>query len=105
MMKRFWIWSVVLFFAVKTRAADVALDAVGKVQHFRQNTAGAPTVPTTNGYSFQAFVVASTNNAVTGATVLLPNNSIKTLALESPVDLRFEQYFNTLAALDAAYPH
>jgi hypothetical protein len=101
--------SVLLGFAVTgsipVRAADVLLDAVLKVQHFQQLTSSAPTVPATNGYSFQAFVVGSTNNLVTNATVRLPSGATRPLLPETSINLRYEEYFNTVGALDAAYPH
>lgn len=107
MMKRFWIWCVLVCLTTvrNLSAADVTVDAVLKLQHFLQYTAGAPVQPSTNGFSFQAFVVASTNYVVTGAVVTLPNSSTRTLTNESPVDLRFSEKFNTSIAMDTAYPH
>jgi hypothetical protein len=107
MMKRFWIWFVLVWLAAvkNLSAADVTVDAVVKVQHFLQYTAGTPVQPSTNGFSFQAFVLASTNDVVTGAVVTLPNISTRILTNESPVDWRFEEKFDSAAAMDAAYPH
>lgn len=94
-----------VFNAVSVKAADVLLDAVLKLQRFQQLSAGAPTTPPAGGFSFQAFVIGSSTNLVTNATVRLPSGAIKTLLPETSLNLRFEEYFNSAATLDAAYPH
>lgn len=90
------------------RAADVAYFGIIKSQEFVQTNAGPPVARATNGYAFNALVVASTNHVVTNATVK-PSNAIPVRTLVSTdaeqVLWRFEERFNTQAALDATYPY
>ncbi len=91
-----------------THAADAAFFGLVKLRQYAQTPGGNPAELPSNGFSFQAFVIASTNNAVTNATVSFkPSASAVTrtlLPLADGLGLRFEEYFNTLDALDAAYP-
>lgn len=90
------------------RATDVAYFGIIKSQEFVQTNAGPPVARATNGYAFNALVVASTNHVVTNATVK-PSNAtpLRTLvSTDSGQALwRFEERFNTQAALDATYPY
>jgi hypothetical protein len=89
-------------------AADVAFFGIIKSQEFVQTNAAAPMARPTNGFAFNAFVIASSNHVVTNATVK-PSNAtpLRTLLPISTNTLdswRFEERFQTSAALDAAYP-
>lgn len=89
-------------------AADATAMGLIKLRQFEQ-TPGAGAAPaSTNGYSFQAFVLCSTNGSVTNATVTFKLNGVAaTRELQPLADglgLRFEDRFQTQAALDAAYP-
>jgi hypothetical protein len=87
------------------RAADVSLFGVIKSSEFRQTNA-TPVALASNGYAFNAFVIATTNGVVTNATVKPSNGTpVRTLLPESDgLSLRFEERFHTQAALDATYP-
>lgn len=89
-------------------AADAAFYGIIRLHQYVQQPGGAPTTPSSNAYSFQAFVVASNNFAVTNATVSFRRSTTpvtKTLALESNgLALRFEERFASQSALDSAYP-
>lgn len=89
-------------------AADALFYGIIKLRQFTQAPGGNPVSPASNAYSFQAFVVASNNFAVTNATVSFNRSStpvVKTLALETNgLALRFEERFDTSQALEAAYP-
>ncbi|MFM1769350.1 MAG: hypothetical protein RJA22_1879 [Verrucomicrobiota bacterium] len=91
-----------------TRAADVALFSLIKSQTYQQTSAGAPVALASNAFAFNAVVLASSNNVVTNATVD-PSNStpLRQLAATDPSQVlwRFEERFNTQAALDSVYPN
>jgi hypothetical protein len=86
-------------------AADVDYFGVIKLQQFYQTNASAPVIAN-NGYSFQAFVNASSSFSVTNATVKPSNtNLLRTLTPNSDGTIwRFEEAFSSQALLDAAYP-
>jgi len=109
-MNRLFILSLLVtgFALACVRAADVAFFGIIKSQEFIQTNAAAPVPRPTNGFGFNAFVVASSNHVVTNATVK-PSNAtpLRTLLPEDTNSLavwRFEEKFQTAAALDAAYP-
>jgi hypothetical protein len=91
------------------RAADVAFFGIIKSQEFVQTNANSPAARPTNGFAFNAFVFANSNNVVTNATVK-PSNTTPLRQL-LPLDTntlaawRFEERFNTQSALDGAYPN
>ncbi len=90
------------------RAADVAFYGIIKSQEFVQTNAGPPVARATNGFAFNALVLASTNNVVTNATVkpanATPLRSLVTTNADQ-VLWRFEERFSSQANLDAAYPN
>jgi hypothetical protein len=87
-------------------ASDASYYGVLKLAQFQQSLTNAPTPLATNGYSFSAFVVASTNFAVTNATFKAPNSSTnRPLTLNTKGDeLQYTELFQTQASLDSAYP-
>lgn len=93
---------------ITNRAADVAFFGMIKSQEFIQTNAATPVARPTNGFAFNAFVVASSNHVVTNATVKPSNTTpLRTLLAADTNTLavwRFEERFNSSAALDAAYP-
>jgi hypothetical protein len=91
---------------VSALAADVSYYGILKVQEFVQTPSAAP-APVTDGFSFHAFVVASTNGSVTNATVRRVGTATENALLPRGGDLlfEFEQRFASQAALDTAYPN
>jgi hypothetical protein len=87
-------------------SGDVSYFGVIKSQHFRQTSATTVTVLPTNGYGFNAFVVASNVGLVTNASVKPSNQTpLRWLLPESDnTTWRFTEFFNTQSALDSAYP-
>jgi hypothetical protein len=89
-------------------AADVAFFGIIKSQEFVQTNASAPVARATDGFAFNSFVLATTNNVVTNATVK-PSNStpLRTLVSTNADQLfwRFEERFNTQSSLDNTYPY
>jgi hypothetical protein len=84
----------------------VSYYGVVKSIFYEQTNASAPSVLASNAYGFTAFVVASTNDVVTNATVK-PSNSAPLRQLfpdTNQISWRFEDFTNTQNALDAAYP-
>ena len=99
----------VLLSSASLWGADVAFFGIIKSQEFVQTGAAAPAARLTNGFAFNAFVFASSNNVVTNATVK-PSNATplrQLLALDTNTlaAWRFEERFNTQSALDVAYPN
>lgn len=87
--------------------ADVSYFGVIKSHQFEQAPGQAPRLLTTNAFRFTAVVVAATNDAVTAATVKVPNAAGTLLALErtsNGMAFWYEAAFPTQAALDAAFP-
>lgn len=92
---------------MRVGAADAAFFGILKSQQYRQADAGAPVPFPSGGFAFNSFVFASTNGAVTNATVDPPGATpVRTLVPDaSQAVLRYEERFDTQAALDAAYPN
>ena len=90
------------------RAGDVSYYGIIKSQRFQQTNSTPPTALASNAFGFSAFVFASTNFAVTNATVTAPAPSptpTRTLVPDSGgTGLLFDETFNTQSALDTAYP-
>lgn len=90
------------------RAADVSFFGIIKSQEFVQTNAGPPVARATNGFAFNALVLASTNNVVTNATVK-PSNAtpLRTLVTTNADNVlwRFEERFSSQAGLDSVYPN
>lgn len=100
--------SIVCTSAKPGLAADVAFFGIIKSQEFVQTNAGPPVARATNGFAFNAFVLASTNNVVTNATVKPSNTTpLRTLVSTNADQLvwRFEERFNNQSSLDASYPY
>lgn len=85
-------------------AADVSYYGVIKSIQYQQTNDLAPAPLATNGYAFNAFAVASTNNVVTNATVRVGSNSPIPLTSTNTVFWQYANAFDSQAALDAAYP-
>jgi hypothetical protein len=85
-------------------AADVSDYGVVKSIQYQQTNDLAPAPLATNAYVFNAFVVASTNNVVTNATVKVGTNAPVPLTTTNTVYWLFQDPFNSQAALDNAYP-
>ncbi len=105
----FSIAVVALLSLVEAQAADVGFFGLIKSQEFVQTNSATPASRATNGFAFNAFVLANSNNVVTNATVKLSNATLLRQLL--PLDTntlaawRFEERFNTQLALDNAYPN
>jgi len=84
--------------------ADVSDYCVIKSIQYQQTNDLAPVPLATNAYVFNAFVVASTNNVVTNATVKVGNNTPIPLTSTNTLYWLFQDPFNSQAALDTAYP-
>jgi hypothetical protein len=99
---------VALLSLLRAPAADVGFFGIIKSQEFVQTSSAAPAGRLTNGFAFNAFVLANSNNVLTNATVK-PSNATPLRQL-LPLDTntlstwRFEERFNTSNALEAAYP-
>lgn len=85
-------------------AADVSYYGVIKSIQYQQTNDLAPAPLATNAYAFNAFVVATTNNVVTNATVKVGSNTPIPLTSTNTIYWQFVNAFNSQAALDAAYP-
>lgn len=98
----FMIFSI----SIQCFASDVSYFGVLKSQHYRQIDATIVSILSTNGYGFNAFVVASQNGAVTNVSVSRSGSSQTRWLLPETDDRvwRYTEFFNTLSALDSAYP-
>src|SRR5437867_9251289 len=104
MNRSLYLCFVLLVFAGALPAADVSFYGIAKEQQFVQPTQGPPALAASNAFGFIAFVITSTNGAVTNATVRPPGGTNRTLAAEGD-SFQFNDFFNTQAALDTAYPN
>ena len=89
-------------------AADVAFFGIIKSQEFVQTNASAPGARPSNGFAFNALVLASTNQVLTNATVKPSNTTPLRTLLATNADhvfWRFEERFDSQASLDATYPN
>ena len=86
--------------------ADVSYYGVLKsMQTLQTNSGNAPVVLSSNGYSFTAIAVASTNNVLTNATVKPGAGALRALApTTNNTFWIYTQSFNSQSALDSAYP-
>ncbi len=84
--------------------ADVSYYGVVKSIQYQQTNDLAPAPLATNAYVFNAFVVASTNNVVTNATVKVGANTPIPLTSTNSLYWLYQNPFNSQAALDSAYP-
>ena len=86
--------------------ADALCFGVVKSAQYEQTLSAAPVPLASNAYAFHAFVVPSTNYAVTNASFKAPNVSAnRSLSLSTNGDsLLYTEQFQTQSALDAAYP-
>lgn len=89
-------------------AGDVSYYGIIKSQRYQQTVSTPPTALLSNAFAFNAFVIATTNLAVTNATVKAPAPSATpTRTLVSRLiggDWQYDEQFNTTNALDTAYP-
>lgn len=88
------------------RAADVSYFGVIKSAQFQQTASSPPTILSSNGYAFTAFVVPATNYAVMNASFGAPNaGTNRALTLSTNGDsLLYSETFQTSQALESAYP-
>ncbi|MFM2081776.1 MAG: hypothetical protein RL380_467 [Verrucomicrobiota bacterium] len=96
-----------MFFpALAVRAVDVAFYTVIKQAHFVQTSAAAPGYASSNLFSFNALVIATTNNAVTNVVVSQSafTGSPVTLTNDGEFLRRYEQFFANETALNSAFP-
>jgi hypothetical protein len=86
-------------------ALDVSYFGAVKSARYAQATNSAPALLASNAYAFTAFAI-STNGMLTNATVKPPNTTpARTLTSDTNrTSWQYEEFFNTQAALDAAYP-
>lgn len=98
--------SAAVLLPVSSRAADASYFGVVKSVQYEQTPSVPPTALASNAYAFTAFVVPSTNYAVTNATFKAPNVSTnRVLTLSTNGDsLQFSEPFQSQSALDSAYP-
>ena len=113
---QFWMAALLGFSLMLASAADVQYYGVVKSGVYTQAVSAAPAPIGTNAFQFISFVIANGTNAVTNATVRLPNGATRQLAtnvtegligmLASGQDAvwLFSEEFATPSALDAAYP-
>lgn len=95
-----------LVFSFNAVCADVSYFGVMKSHHYRQTSSTTTTILPTNGYGFNAFVLASGQGLVTNASVK-PSNStpLRWLLPEADnITWRYTEFFNSQSALDSAYP-
>lgn len=87
-------------------ATDVSVYGVIKAAIFAQTNSGSPVPLATNGFSFDAFVYATTNDVVTNATLQPPSPAAQQTIppLSDNAARLFEQTFNTSNAMEAVYP-
>jgi hypothetical protein len=85
-------------------AADVSDYGVIKSIQYLQTNDLAPAPLATNAYAFNAFVVASTNNVVSNATVKVGSNTAIPLTSTNTVEWLFRDAYSSQTALDTAYP-
>lgn len=87
-------------------AADVGYYGAIKSIMYAQEAGGVPQLWPSNAFGFNAFVVANTNGVLTNATLKLSSSAVVRPLQPETNDMlfRYEQWFNTQAALDAAYP-
>jgi hypothetical protein len=105
-------WAVALVAAFgwggfgEARASDAQFYGVIKSHQFVQAAGGTPQLIPDTPFAFNAFVLNTTNYAVTNATVKPPGSlPLRTLGFETNgIALRYEERFATLGALDAAFP-
>lgn len=102
---RFVFLSSWLMIGVAVHGADVSYYGIVKSAQYVQTNTAAPVLLGTNPYAFSAFVVASTNNVVTNATVSSSATPTQTLLPDTNgLSWRFSQAFASQTALDTAYP-
>jgi hypothetical protein len=104
-----FLWFCLLFYLcvglpLILSAADVSDYGVVKSIRYQQTNDLAPVPLATNAYVFNAFVVASTNDVVTNATVKVGTNPPIPLTSTNTADWLFQDPFNSQTALDTAYP-
>jgi hypothetical protein len=104
-MKNFIAFLIFSFF-IQCFAADVSYFGVIKSQHYRQTDSSTVSQLPTNGFGFNAFVVANQNGVLTNASVSRSGSSQTHWLLPETDDRvwRYTEFFNSLSALDSAYP-
>lgn len=84
--------------------SDTGAISMFKSVYYVQGTTGAPVIDADNGPMFAISVSSPTNNAVTEATLTLPNGSTRTLSSFIARSYILFENFESTGALDAAYP-
>jgi hypothetical protein len=91
--------------ALPLRAADVAFYGLTKAQFYAQSSTATPSLLPTGAHTFAALVDASAAGSVSSAVLRLPSLADVPFGPVSGVGaLAVAQPFDTLAALDAAFP-
>jgi hypothetical protein len=86
--------------------ADASIFGVIKLQSYLQTNNGAAVLRSSNAFAFAAFVLPTTNFAVTNATVTPPSKPTRPLLLDSNGTwLRFDYATNSQSQLDALFPN
>lgn len=87
-------------------AADVSYYGVVKSIQYEQTNAPSPALLASNAFTFHAFAVPSTNGVLTNATVKASSSPVvHTLVPDAQgFSWRYEESFQTQAAMDSAYP-
>jgi hypothetical protein len=87
------------------QAGDTSYYGVIKAEQLFQAPGHSPERLPTNAFVFTAFVVPTTNYAITNATVQPPGKPVRTLeTVPGGAALQFIEQFNTQEALDTTYP-
>jgi hypothetical protein len=96
----------ILISLAAVQAADVDLYGVTKAQSYRQTSSAEPALLPTGAYSFAAIVDPNTATSVTSASLRLPDlvTIIPFGNVPGVGPFAISQPFDTLAALDAAFP-
>jgi hypothetical protein len=99
-----WAASVVAWGGA-VQGADVEVFAMLKTQLYRQTNGTAPVALSSNGYHFSALILASTNSAITNATVTPPGRASQALAVDDQTGTwRYDFGTNTQGQVDALFP-
>lgn len=97
---------LVITFLFRCYGSDVGYFGVIKSQHYKQTNSSTVSILATNGYGFNAFAVANQDNVLTNASVSR-SGSTQVRWLQPEADnrtWRYTEFFNSLSALDSAYP-
>lgn len=103
----FFLLTLNLFSGLCSRAlaTDVSFYILQKEQEFFQSAAGAPVAASPQGFRINSSVDVASSTSVSSAVLKLPDGSTQTLSYSSDdQSYSLRTYYDTQAALDAAYP-